>query len=329
MTNKKTKKDQLISSFMIQQYKRRTEKSCLPQSTRRIFFTHCNDPVSESGFYFADWLGGMGTGILLKYVGRFFLLTTRHEIFESLSKQQNESPFFVLANSKASTGIFEIQNLLFPRWRWDIRQLIRENKGVVAWNDIELIEFFAPLVNIPKEEYLDLDQVQVICRKQFFEGQYLLASGYPWRLNAYEDPSTLAEPPPTNQYTNICRDHVWGNASILTDQNEPLFKPNCEVDHDTFNGMSGGIVVNLQPKQKNTQWAGLLTKIHTELDAIHFIPAYALINVIRRFAEADRFEIDPAANAPLVYASIQEQKKIETIQNEFNKAMLQYWMSKK
>ena len=291
-----------------------TTRSNIPQSTRRVFFTFTEELVEERGFYNADMLAGMGSGILLRFRSKYFLLTAYHVIIETLIFQQNESPFFIQARRKISGNVFDPYEILYPRWHWDIRTLMPESHGDVPWNDVALIELFDPLCAIPENEMIDIDTIQVLQRSEFFDGQMLIGSGYPTEQNHYEFGSPDQFGPGLAQLTKIQRHHSVGSAVLGTSGKEFHFKPSdLRTDHSALNGMSGGSVVNINPRAKKTKWVGMLKAVDERAGLVHFIPAHVILPVIRRYAESKRSDLDPNADKPFVGITPKKREEVQQL----------------
>ncbi|AXA93528.1 hypothetical protein DPH57_21690 [Massilia sp. YMA4] len=289
-----------------------TTKSNIPQATRRVFFTFTEASIEERGFYNADQLSGMGSGILLRYRSRYFLLTAYHVVVHTLAVQQNESPFMLHARASSPGRIPELYDLLLPRWHWDIRTLMPESHGETAWNDVALIELFDPLCSIPDNEVIDLDRIQVLQRREFFDGQMLIASGYPLQRNGYEYGGPDEFGPGLAQLTTIQRHHTPGAVVRGLGRNDFYFKPSDPaVNHDALNGMSGGSVVNLYPQARKTKWAGMLKAVDERTGLVQFIPAWVIVPIIRRYAEAQRRDLDPNAGAPCVGITPKQREEVQ------------------
>ncbi|MDC7711733.1 hypothetical protein [Vogesella indigofera] len=118
----------------------------LARSTRRIFFTFCNDPMEDIGHYKMDLLSGMGTGVLLYFDGKYFILTARHVLNGVVGDfQQNESPFFVLFDNERKDKYFRYEEMLFPKIMWSIGDIVEDDGFWVSKRDVVLIELFSPL----------------------------------------------------------------------------------------------------------------------------------------------------------------------------------------
>jgi hypothetical protein len=311
---KKKKLQRPFSPKRMDEFIEATMRSNIPQATRRIFFTYTEAPVEERGFYIADMLAGMGTGILFRFNSKYFLLTAYHVVVETLRVQQNESPFFVQARSTPAENVFAWYEMLRPRWHWDIRTLMPESPGDVSWKDVALIELFDPMCAIPDNEVIDMDNVQVLRRREFFNGQMLIGSGYPTQRNDYEFGDLDEFGPGLAQRTKIQRHHSQGSAVEGTNGREFHFKPaDPEANHASLNGMSGGTVVNIYPRAKKTKWVGMLKAVDQNTGLLHFIPADVIMPVIRRYAESKRLDLDPNADKPFVGITPKKRKEVQQL----------------
>lgn len=309
---KKKKRYRPYSPSLVNEFVKNTSESNIPQSTRRLFFTFAENSIEERGFYQVDQVGGMGSGILLLYRSKYFLLTAYHVVSDILKYQQNESPFFLKARNKNPTPEFQLEYLLFPRWHWDIRTLMPDSGGDVAWNDVALIELFDPLCHIPENEIVDLANVGVLNRKEFFDGQLLIGSGFPTVFNDYQYGGDDEFGPGMPQLTKIQRHHATGSLVRGEGPNDFYFKPSDpNIGHDSLNGMSGGSLVNIYHKSRKTRWAGMLKAVNTLTNLVQFIPAYAILPILHRYAESKRYNLDPNAGNPFVGLTPQKREEIQ------------------
>ncbi|MCX2690107.1 hypothetical protein OO256_06400 [Pseudomonas sp. DCB_CB] len=288
----------LVASYMAKNNKKkvrsayeRMTKGSLIQSPRRLLFTHSDSTIAERGFYYADTVWGWGgTGILIKFEEKFFILTAQHVISEHVPDHnfQNESPFFSHIFSKKFNS--SIEEFAFPIRGWKIGQLITNDSPTIDNDDIVLIEL-GDLFRFP-DRFIDLDAAnspQGLPLQSIFEGMYLIVSGYPAQRNEinyhYENDA------PFVHTVNLSKDILLGKCVI--ENGFPVVKLNKNSTHDELNGMSGGIVTNLQPKPNQTEWVGLIQKAGNGY--VHFYPAAWIIPAIRRFKECECYIIDPAA----------------------------------
>lgn len=157
-----------------------------------------------------------------------------------------------------------------------------------------------------------------------FEGMYLIVSGFPAQKNNinyhYEDhaPFTHTVGLSKDIYAGIC----------VYESDFPSAKLKRSLTHDELNGMSGGIVTNLQPKPNQTEWVGLVQKAGNGY--VHFYPAVWIIPAIKRFRESEYYIIDPAAElsdpylqgTPEVIAERREYYKMIKRQTEMSKRLM-------
>lgn len=271
-------------------YDRMTQGNLI-QSPRQILFTHSNSTIAERGFYYADTVWGWGgTGILIKFEEKFFLLTAQHVIREHVPDQifQNESPFFSHVFCKKMNS--SIEEFIFPIRGWKIGQLITNDSPTIDNEDLVLIEL-GDLFLFP-DRFIDLDAAhspQGLPIKSIYEGMYLIVSGFPSQRNGinyhYENEA------PFVHTVNLSKD-IWPGICVF-ENGFPAVKLNKELTHDELNGMSGGIVTNLQPKPNQTEWVGLIQKAGNGY--VHFYPAAWIIPAIKRFRDSESYIIDPAA----------------------------------
>lgn len=263
----------------------------LIQSPRQLLFTQSNNTIAERGFYYADtvWSWG-GTGLLIKFEEKFFILTAQHVIDTHAPDQrfQNESPFFSHVFCKKFNS--SIEEFAFPIRGWRIGQLITNDSPTIDNEDLVLIEL-GDLFLYP-DRFINLDSdhsPQGLPVKSIYEGMYLIVSGFPAQRN--EINYHYEEDAPFVHTINLSKNILPGKCVFENDF--PVVKLKNDLTHDELNGMSGGIVTNFQPKSNQTEWVGLIQKAGNGY--VHFYPAAWIIPAIRRFRESDSYIIDPAA----------------------------------
>lgn len=266
-------------------------KGNLIQSPRLLLFTHSNDTIESRGYYYADTVWGWGgTGLLIKFEEKFFILTPQHVLDEHAPdlEFQNESPFFLHVFCEGFNS--EVEEFAFPIRGWKIGQLISNDSPTIDNDDLVLIEL-GDLFRYP-DRFIDLDSVhgpQGLPLKAIYEGMYLIVSGFPAQRNNinyhYEDDAPFVHTVGLSKdiYPGVC---IYENGF-------PIVKLRENLTHDELNGMSGGIVTNLQLKPNQTEWVGLIQKAGNGY--VHFYPAAWIIPAIKRFRESECYIIDPAA----------------------------------
>lgn len=277
-----------VTQKKLNSYHEKAIRSNIIQSARRIIFTHCSEPMSTTGFYHADQVySGGGSGILIKYQQKFFLLTAKHVLDANYSTQQNESPFFTHVFSK--NGWSDISGLLLPMREWKIGELIREDIEGIEMQDISLIELSSMILDHP-DKYIDLDSKNApkgIAIKNMQNGMQLLASGYPIDKNPIEygfsDEYNCAATINKHIYTGTCE--IKNSTPTLSLINK--------LSHAELNGISGGAVSNIAQKSNKTEWVGMIQRAGGGL--IRFYPASLIIPAIKNYQKANYCTIDPAA----------------------------------
>lgn len=267
-------------------YFNKASESSIIQSARRLIFTHCSEAMEETGRYYADLAYNKGgTGILIKFEQKFFILTAQHVIDAHYEKPQNESPFFTHIFSKR--GFSEIYDLGFPIRGWRIGELVEEGSEYVEVNDIVLVEL-GDIYRFP-DHFIDLDSrhaPQGIETSKLYEGMFLVASGYPINDN-------LIDYPYNDDFncTTVLKKKIRLGICTKLGKSYCLKFPDG-ASHDALNGMSGGIVSNVMPKANQTEWVGMIQKGGGGL--LHFYPSSWIIPAIKRFRESSYYAIDPA-----------------------------------
>jgi len=242
--------------------------------------------MEELGRYHADTVYNLGgTGILIKYHEKFFLLTAQHVIDAHYKTAQNESPFFThLYSNQGWTGA---EDLGFLMRGWRIGELIKEDMPNIDMQDIVLVEL-ASLFRFPNT-FIDLDSPNTpkgVPVRNLYEGMILVVSGYPIDENQIEYPYG----DDYNCSTVLNKHITYGRCDF--DGSTPILRFYGEKTHAMLNGMSGGVVSNLMPKANQVEWVGMIQKAGNSI--IHFYPASWIIPAIRRYMDASHYIIDPA-----------------------------------
>ncbi|PZW54564.1 hypothetical protein F477_01349 [Pseudomonas sp. URIL14HWK12:I3] len=260
------------------------------QASRRIIFTYCNEEAKTRGFFFADILYNLGgTGLLVKYEEKFFLLTAQHVINVHYTEPQNESPFFT--NALARSQWDDLNKLLYPIRGWKIGSLIESDISWIDDEDIVLIEMGHPMPGGYPEHFLDFDNIESVShvrKEDFRNGLILLAAGYPIDEN-HVMPAVGGE---HDFVTNLSRRTYPG--FCVVEEGNPYIRFERQYTHEEMNGMSGGVVTNVEPVAKDTRWVGMIQKAGN--GTLRFYPAYLILPALLRYREAPNYIIDPAAN---------------------------------
>ncbi len=264
----------------------KTTHSNVVQSVRRLIFTHCSQSMEELGRYHADTVYNFGgTGTLIKYHQKFFLLTAQHVLDAHYEIAQNESPFFThLFSNRGWTGA---EDLGFPMRGWRIGELIKADMPNIDMQDIVLVEL-ASLFRFPNT-FIDLDSPNApkgVPVRSLYKGMFLVASGYPINENPIEYPYG-------DDYncSTVLNKHITYGACDF-DGSAPTLRFYKEKTHAMLNGMSGGMVSNLMPKPNQVEWVGMIQKAGNSV--LHFYPACWIIPAIRAYTQASHYVIDPA-----------------------------------
>lgn len=255
------------------------------KSSRRIFFTCDINYIDEEVYQYDDMTYSCGgTGVLIKYNERFFLLTAEHVLRANgcLPEPHSDSPFFthVLANG----NINEREDRLYPIRVWWIGELINQNLEGVEASDLVLVELSFVVLKFP-DRFIDLDRkkhIKGIRANYMFNGMRLLASGFPVIDNEidYEKGGT----------TNLCRRIVSG--VFFKEKHSFCMVLDHQLSHDELNGMSGGVVSNVTPIPRLTQWVGMIQRGSN--GRIIFCPACYIIPAIKEYWKAGYCNLDPS-----------------------------------
>ncbi|XZG69527.1 hypothetical protein ACTSKR_12825 [Chitinibacteraceae bacterium HSL-7] len=231
-----------------------------------------------------------GTGILLKYQQKFFILTAQHVIDANYKEPQNESPFFTHLHGNKSFNGHNIEEIGFPMRGWRIGELIPKNYEIGESADLVLIELSGLILTHP-DRYIDFDRVnhlKGINPKLLKDGLFLVASGYPIEKNTIE----YLENAEHNCRTTLNRHILPGRCEIL--EGQPILRLNNKLNHAEINGMSGGLISNISTKANKSEWVGLIQRGGGGI--VRFLPAFYIIPAIKKYTEASYYIIDPAAN---------------------------------
>lgn len=272
-----------------------SQTSNLVKSTRRILFNHLYESIEDRGHFHVDQNFGEGTGILIRKNGTYFLLTARHVIGAATQFEfSNESPFWITAKNKFN--VKTIFDFLMPAKIYHIGELIAGRGVSIDTSDLILIELFQPYPLHLPDHFLDFDArySPLLPKEKFFEGQLLLAAGFPFELNSF---SFFDQPRDGfTHMTNVQRQIVDG--VCMFQNGEPYMEIPKTLDkrYPKLSGMSGGLVTNVQPKANQVQALGVILSAGPTI--IRFVPSYLVGEAIERFEGARQTIVDPAATQP-------------------------------
>jgi hypothetical protein len=263
-------------------------ESNIAKSCRRIFFNHLYDTNYEKGYH-VDVMHGSGSGTLLYYDEKFFLLTAKHVIDKNiLGAYQNDSPFWISVNKNPGWGL--LYDFLFPKYLYEIGKIISSNTHLIDDDDVSLVELFAPMPLHMPDHFIDLnDKDSYLKRNDYFEGQFLIANGYPFDLNNFNHDFKKDN---FTHSTNIVRYSVAGICVIENGAPHISYEltDNGDVNYD---GMSGGVVCNARDTPEKVQWAGM--SLSSSSGITRFLPAWCIYDAIVSYKQAEKHIIDPAA----------------------------------
>ncbi len=237
---------------------------------------------------------GSGSAILINYNETFFLLTAKHVIHNNIKNEfQNESPFWASVSHRAKWD--SMHDFLMPRVIWNIGELISEDFDSVDTTDICLIEMFNPPKYHRPDHYIKIDNKKsVLLSHDFFEGQLLLASGYPFEKNAFNF-TPISEK--FTHSTNLTRQTYVGSLVKSNEQMHISFDfTKADVQHKNITGMSGGTICNVQPKSNQVKLAGLPLTAGDNI--CRFIPSYIFIDAILEYKKSSYTVVDPIVDTP-------------------------------
>jgi hypothetical protein len=174
---------------------------------------------------------------------------------------------------------------------WSIGSLINTGISWIDDEDIVLVEMGHPMPGGYPEYFLDLDAdhgVRIMSKDDFEDGLVLLAAGYPIEEN-------LIQPAENGKHafqTNLNRRTMPGFCKM--ENGFPFIRFQKNYSYEEMNGLSGGVVTNVELEGDQARWAGMIQKAGN--GSLRFYPAYAMLPAILSYRKAESFIIDPAAN---------------------------------
>lgn len=268
------------------------QKSKVAMSSRRFLFNFVgNGNIWTDGFH-VDYMSGGGSGILIKYKSKYFVLTAYHVVKEIIENPpQNTSPFWIRSKEKRVESIFDF---LMPKKIWFIGELIPDVVGWQDYTDVVFIEMFDPHKNFVPDNYVDITErgecIEILSSNKIFKGQILAASGYPLEANSFE---FEVVPKGYSHATNLQRHHdigvclfdEYGHPYIDYEQCKHIFTGTI-YDH---NGMSGGAIYNFEPNSK-AKLVGMVLSGNNKM--IRFIPISKIVSRVRNYDKANFIILD-------------------------------------
>lgn len=277
-------------------YKKAFDDACRStaiKATRRIFFNHLDEKIEERGFFHVDTMYGAGSGILIKHEHTFYFITADHVIANATKYVfSNESPFWI--PSQANCFPQELEAFLMPAQILHIGDTVPDQGKKFESKDIILIELFFPSVKYMPDHFLDLDaNPDVLATAEgFFEGQYLVAAGYPFDTNSFEWFDERDVDGMTHS-TQVSRLIVDGICEI--DEGEPIISRRLHSGtFSNLSGASGGIVTNVPAPGEIVKMLGMLVSAGPNI--VRFIPSYVIAQALSRKHSARVTRVDPAFN---------------------------------
>ena len=268
------------------------QKSKVAMSSRRFLFNFVGNANIWSDGFHIDQMSGGGSGILIKYKSKYFMLTAYHVVKQTIENPlQNTSPFWIRSKEK---HIESIDDFLMPKKVWFIGELIPDVIGWQDYTDVVLIEMFDPHKNFIPDNYVDITErrecTEILSSKKIFEGQLLAASGYPLEANTFE---YEVVPEGYSHATNLQRHHdigiclfdEYGHPYIDYEQCSHMFT-GITYDH---NGMSGGAIYNFESNSK-AKLVGMVLSGNNKI--IRFIPISNILAHIRNYDKASFIILD-------------------------------------
>lgn len=282
-----------LKSKKLFRYYEKFTKSNTTKSSRRLLFNFQNDESKD--LFYSDFMYGGGSCILIKYSNKYFLLTARHVLKNSIDKfdnkkYQNISPFWIMSHNRSFDN-WGLSDFLYPHKYYELKEMISDDHQD-TWKDIALVELFPPVnnENIP-DNFLDLDKnIEISPKKYFNEGKMLLVSGYPELKNSFEYEDV---PIGFTHKTTLNRNILYGflkNDEFGQFISLDHFK-NENYTHKNLNGFSGGIVTDVQRKGNAVKFLGMV--IIGGGNKIRFIPSWFILNTLKNYKKCTSHVIDP------------------------------------
>lgn len=120
----------------------------------------------------------------------------------------------------------------------------------------------------------------------------MFISGYPFEKNSYD---WSIEHPEFTHATTIHRQSYVGTFEEDSSVGFISFEVmDGDVTHENSNGMSGGIVYNVEEKLENIKFCGMVLTAGS--NKCHFLPSYLLYNAITNYKQAPYITVDPMAD---------------------------------
>ncbi len=264
------------------------------KSTRRVIFVGSDSPDPLK--FKADHFGGMGSGILIKMNGAFFVLTAKHVItnqfgtgFKLGDELPNVSPFWVPMRNKTG-DLTQLESYLFPKKIWDISELIQKEVDGVDTTDICLLEMCPPHSNAIPDNFIEIETIKdVQTEENFYPGKFHILAGFPFSGNGFEYETN--KPGFTHEST-MQRAQYFGQQMIeegcITHQD--LKKP---ITHNEVTGISGGAVTDVQFKANAVKLCGMI--VSSSGGTTRYIPSYVFIDALLNYQNANSYIVDPMA----------------------------------
>lgn len=260
------------------------------KSTRRLLFNHLDQSIEERGYFHVDQMYGSGSGILIKHQDIFYLLTANHVIANATAyKFTNESPFWIPSQSNSFPQ--ELNAFLMPAQIVHIGETVPDCGKNFESEDLILIELFFPHADFIPDQFIDLDMYpdDLASKELYFEGQLLVAAGYPFTQNAFEFFDSTREGMTHSTYVH--RLIVDGICELEDD--EPLMsRQHLAGEFPNLSGASGGIVTNVPAPGDRVKVLGMLVSAGSTI--VRFIPSYILAEAIANKNIARITAVDPA-----------------------------------
>jgi hypothetical protein len=260
------------------------------KATRRILFNHLNKSIAERGHFHVDQMYGSGSGILIKHDDIFYILTADHVIANATGYAfTNESPFWVTSQSDSFPQ--ELLAFLMAAQIVHIGETVPDRGRNFKSEDMILIELFSPNTKSMPNRFIDLDaNPDILASKEsFFEGQFLIAAGYPFETNSFE---FFDETPHGKTHSTLLHRLIVDGVCEF-DAGEPIMtKGLASGTFPDLSGASGGIVTNVPAPGDSVKMLGMLLSAGSTI--VRFIPSYVIAEGLANKDRARITAVDPA-----------------------------------
>jgi hypothetical protein len=280
----------VVDPAIFQAALRSTFESLPIRATRRILFNHLDQSIEERGYFHVDHMYGSGSGVVIKHENIFYLLTANHVIANATAYSfTNESPFWIPSQSNSFPS--ELNAFLMPAQIVHIGETVPDRGKNFDSEDIILIELFFPHADFIPDQFIDLDTYpdDLATEEDFFEGQFLVAAGYPFSQNAFD---FFAPTPEGMTHSTYVHRLIVDGICELEDDEPIMTRRHLAGEFPNLSGASGGIVTNVPAPGDRVKVLGMLVSAGSTI--VRFIPSYIIAEAIKNKHMGRITAVDPA-----------------------------------